>query len=790
MKTSYAALLYLFLLATVLFAQQSNHPKYEFRGAWIATVVNLDWPSNPGLSTSTQQKELTKLLDELKSAGINAVIFQVRSECDAMYESPFEPWSFWLTGKQGKAPNPYYDPLEFAIAEAHKRGMELHAWFNPYRASREIGNYALADNHILVQRPEWIIAKNKIRILNPGVPEVRDYIITVVMDIVRRYDVDGIHYDDYFYPYPPNTVNYSDDNDAFNADPRGFSNRGDWRRDNINLFVKNLGDSVRAAKPWVSYGVSPFGIWRNNVPSGIQGMDAYNSIYADAKTWLESAWVDYLTPQLYWPHGGSQDYGKLQPWWATSAALGQRHLYPGLALYRQVEWPSYEIKNQIRENRSHPDVLGSILFRAGNVLENPKGFTDELRSNLYRDPAITPPMAWKSSNEPNNPQNARFDLIAGSNSWGLTWDQPTLAADGDSARFYTVYQFNRPDINPGDLDNAINMFAITGETHTIESIEAEGIGPLYYVITALNHYSHEGAMSEVIEVHAPDAPLLAYPATNEIVGDPRQTLRWNDPGKVASYRLTVADDANFFNKIIDEGGITDTSWTLTELKGLSQYFWRVKAGNAGGGSPASAVGSFQTGFPVAPLLASPTNHMRQLDTDLELTWHPADSANSYQLQVSTARAFDSTDIFIDESGLADTTFAVTDLIPGKFYYWRVKAENACGAGNWSIIFRFRTRLPSAVVETNFLPDEYRLWQNYPNPFNPVTSIAFDLVEQGAVHLVVFDLLGRELTTLVDEVRRPGHHIVTFDGGRLSSGIYIYRLMVNGIVRSKRMLLVK
>ncbi|KAA3655440.1 MAG: T9SS C-terminal target domain-containing protein, partial [Calditrichaeota bacterium] len=701
-----------------------------------------------------------------------------------------EPWSFWLTGSQGRAPDPYYDPLQFAIEEAHERGMELHAWFNPYRAAREFGTYSQDDTHVIKQHPDWIIAKDKIRILNPGLPAVREYIISVVMDIVRRYDVDGIHYDDYFYPYPPNTITNSDDNDAFNADPRGFTNRGDWRRDNVNLFVKNLGDSVKTAKPWVNYGVSPFGIWKNNVPSGVEGMDAYNSIYADSRTWLESAYVDYLAPQLYWPHGGGQDYGKLQPWWAVSAGLGGRHLYPGIALYRQVNWPSYEIKNQIRENRENPDVLGSILFRAQNVGENPKGFTDELINNLYRDPAITPHMEWKNDIVPNAPQNARFELIANTNSWGLKWDMPEAAVDGDSARFYAVYQFNQPGFTEDDLENAVNMLDITGNAHSIQSIETEDIGPLYYVVTAIDHYSLESSMSSVIEVNAPLRPMLAYPSEDSIVGDPMVTLHWNDPGHVATYRLLVAGDPDFLEPILDQSGISDTTWVLSELDGLSNYYWKVKASNAGGGSPASSVGMFLTGFPVTPLLATPTNHIRELETDLTLTWHAADSASSYELQLATAVTFDSSEIVLHEMNIADTSFAVAGLDAGQFHYWRVKAGNQYGQGNWSNHFRFKTAAPSHVADFNSMPDEYHLWQNYPNPFNPKTTIAFDLVEEGNVLLTVYDILGREVTTLVDEVRTPGHYIVPFDGSRLASGMYIYRLMVNGIVRSKRMLLVK
>ncbi|MGH7451691.1 MAG: glycoside hydrolase family 10 protein, partial [bacterium] len=280
-----------------------NPPKREFRGAWIATVINLDWPSTPGLAPGTQRGELMRLLDELQAAGINAVMFQVRSECDAMYASTIEPWSYWLTGGQGRAPSPFYDPLQFAVQEAHKRGMELHAWLNPYRSVREIGSYANAANHVSVQHPEWLFRAGNTRVLDPGLPMVRAYVTSVVMDVVNRYDVDGIHFDDYFYPYPPDQISNQDDATFANYS-RGFTNRGDWRRDNVNLLIKMIHDSIQVVKPYVKFGISPFGIWRNGIPTGITGLDAYNTIYCDALAWLQQQTIDYLTPQLYWPFGG------------------------------------------------------------------------------------------------------------------------------------------------------------------------------------------------------------------------------------------------------------------------------------------------------------------------------------------------------------------------------------------------------------------------------------------------------------------------------------------------------
>ncbi len=271
------------LIFQILINAQSNHPKREFRGAWIATVLNLDWPSSPFLTTDQQKQHLIDILDGLKAAGINAVIFQIRSECDAMYSSDIEPWSYWLTGQQGKAPNPFYDPLQFAVEEVHKRGMEIHAWFNPYQADRNTTDYPVAPNHVTVLHPDWLIRFGTKIILDPGLPMVRDYVTSVIMDIIKRYDIDGVHFDDFFYPYEGIT---NEDDATFAHYSRGFTNRGNWRRDNVNIFIKEVHDSIQAVKPFIKFGISPFGIWKNGVPPGTTGLDAYSEIYCDPMAWL------------------------------------------------------------------------------------------------------------------------------------------------------------------------------------------------------------------------------------------------------------------------------------------------------------------------------------------------------------------------------------------------------------------------------------------------------------------------------------------------------------------------
>ncbi len=436
------------------------------------------------------------MLDRLKDAGINAVFFQVRSECDAMYDSAIEPWSYWLTGQQGRAPDPWYDPLAFAVEEAHKRGMELHAWFNPYRAYRGSG-YANSPQHVVQTHPEWTLQFGSLRILDPGRAAVRDYVTSVVMDVVRRYDIDGVHFDDYFYPYPPNQIT-THDAATFAEESRGITSLFEWRRDNVNLFISQLADSIRAEKPAVKFGISPFGIWKNGVPLGIRGLDAYNVLYADPTAWVEAGSVDYLVPQLYWPFGGAQDYAKLAPWWAEQ--IRDRHLYIGQALYRADTrtfsgglFSPAEIPEQVRFNRDYLGILGNVFFRARNITHYPsQGIVDVLKTDLYRFPALTPPMGWKTDETLPVPENVRLEWTADTE-LTLSWDPV------DGARRYAVYRTRSetvPDLGGASRD-ARNLLAVTGETAVTDR---PGIAsdPYYYFVQAVGANSGESGPSEAV----------------------------------------------------------------------------------------------------------------------------------------------------------------------------------------------------------------------------------------------------------------------------------------------------
>ena len=780
------AFVFICCIGQTVFAQifdASPTPKREFRAAWIATVINLDWPSAPGLPVVTQKSQLTTLLDQLKASGISAVVFQIRPECDALYQSSIEPWSYYVSGQQGVAPNPFYDPLQFAVEETHKRGMELHAWFNPYRAVRSVGSYTLSPNHVSIQHPDWILTFGTLKMLDPGLPQVRDYVARIVTDITRRYDVDGVHADDYFYPYPPNQITNQDDS-TFARYPRGFVNRGDWRRDNVNLLLRMIHDSVQVVKPFVKFGMSPFGIWKNGVPPGITGLDAYNVIYCDATAWLRQGTVDYLTPQLYWRIGGSQDYNALSRWWSDSVAYYARHFYPGkiFGSYTNGELPS-----QVRIDRANPKTQGSVFFRASMFPSNTLGFADSCKTDFYRYPSLHAVMRWKDTVAPYPPRGIRYARLPNSGTAAIQWDLPLIAPDGDSASRYVVYRFNHSNILPNELDSASNIISVEGRRYSTPPIPATQ-GPWYYIATALDRNYNESITSSVLAVNPPVAPVLAYPANGTQNVPATVTLGWNGAATAGSYHLQVATDPTFTSAFFyNDSSLVDTFKTMSGTIGQTTYYWRVRSINAGGWSGFTSAFNFRTGFPVAPLLASPANYATNVPINTRLEWRPASAANSYRVQLSTT--FDFTTIVRDSSGVTDTSIALPPLAQLTIYFWRVSSTNAIGTSPWSDIWRFRTIITS-VEQASGIPTEFALKQNYPNPFNPVTTIAFSVPEQVKVSLRVYDVLGREVEILLDDVVAPGEYRATFDGSKYASGMYIYRLVAGNYVQSHKMQLVK
>ncbi len=496
--------IFTFLFISLFFCYtKAQNPKREFRGAWIATVGNIDYPTSKTLTSAQQQAEFIKLLDQHKQAGINAVMVQIRTNGDAFYPSDLAPWSEFLTGRQGKAPEPFYDPILFMISECRKRGIEFHAWFNPYRAVANVNTSILDVKHVAIKHPEWLLPFGNLRVLDPGNPEVRKHVTQVVLEVTNKYDVDGIHFDDYFYPYPTTGLTLSDSATYVN-NKRGIANKNDWRRDNVNLLVKMISDSIKLVKPWVKFGISPFGIWQNKsttqpLGSATGGLESYNDIYCDTRTWLQKGWIDYVTPQLYWNIGLTvADYSKLVPWWAENSF--DRHLYIGQAAYRinatdNATWQNTShMPNQIRLNRATDKVQGSIYYNTNTLNKNPLGFRDSLIANFYKTPSLMPTMAWKDAIAPNVPQNLSVNLI--NTGLELKWTKPTTGtSELDKIRGYVVYRFANNETVDINKASAIRTIIYKDTTAFFDTQTIPQAMKYTYVVTAFDRLNNESGPS-------------------------------------------------------------------------------------------------------------------------------------------------------------------------------------------------------------------------------------------------------------------------------------------------------
>jgi uncharacterized lipoprotein YddW (UPF0748 family) len=408
-----------FSLAPELDALAPPAPR-EFRAAWVATVANIDWPSRKGLSSAQQQAELRAILDQATALKLNAIILQIRTSADALYSSALEPWSEYLSGTQGKAPEPFYDPLALWIDEAHVRGLELHAWFNPFRARQSQATSKASSNHLSQTQPAWVKTYGDQLWIDPGESAAADHTLAVFLDVLRRYDVDGIHIDDYFYPYPVTQGNEPKvevdfpDQAAWQryVEGGGKLERNDWRRSNVDVLVERIHAGIRQTKPWVRFGVSPFGIGRPELrPPGIQGFSQYHKLYADVERWLQQGWMDYLVPQLYWRMDQTaQAFVPLLDYWHTQNPH-KRNIYAGLFTSRipapgantKADWPPEEITNQIAAVRLRAPGSGHVHFSMVALLQNRLGLADALKAQAYSAPALVPTSPWLESDRPDAP---------------------------------------------------------------------------------------------------------------------------------------------------------------------------------------------------------------------------------------------------------------------------------------------------------------------------------------------------------------------------------------------------
>ena len=469
--------------------ESQRYPKREFRAAWIQSVNG----QFKGQDEATMKRNLINQLEALQRAGINAIIFQVRPEADALYASQLEPWSRFLTGVQGEAPSPLWDPMQFMIEECHKRCMEFHAWINPYRVKTALAN-PLAANHVYHLHPEWFITYGNQLFFDPALPESRRHICMVITDILTRYDVDAIHMDDYFYPYPLKGMEFPDDA-SFARYGGGFDNRGDWRRSNVNLLIKQIHETVREVKPWVKFGVSPFGIYRNQksdpLGSKTNGLQNYDDLYADVLLWAREGWIDYNIPQIYWQIGHpAADYKELVEWWAKHAE--DRPLYIGQSVMNTVKNvdPANPNRNQMVAKmalqRAYQSIQGSCQWPASAVIENAGNYADALRSEYHRYPALPPVYHFIDNKAPGKVKSLKPLWME--DGYVLFWTAPKYRDEMDRAVNYAIYCFAEGE--KVDLNDATRLVAVTANTF-YKLPYRDGKKKYTYVVTALDRLHNE-----------------------------------------------------------------------------------------------------------------------------------------------------------------------------------------------------------------------------------------------------------------------------------------------------------
>ncbi len=558
-------------------------PKRELRGAWIATVTNIDWPSSGRTKPSKQRKELIEILDFHQKHGINAIFLQVRPTGDAFYDSDTEPWSKWLSGKQGRAPNPYYDPLLFAVEECHKRGMEIHAWFNPFRISNT-RSATLAENNVAQKNPSWLTNYGGLQYLDPGIPGVRKYITKVIAEVASKYDVDGVHFDDYFYPYPNDSIALKDANTFVKYNPKGLK-KDEWRRENLNIFIKNLSDTLSEIKPRLKFGISPFGIWRNRgfdeLGSKTRGLSAYDHLYLDTRKWLQEGWLDYVAPQIYWSTKYKPArYDIVAQWWSDNN-FG-RHVYAGQAVYKiennkDESWnEAGQFPSQIRINRSIPNVKGSIFYSTKYFRENRMGTSDSIRIRYFSKKSLFPTMPWKDSIPPGRPRSVKVNSSKSKNK--ITWKKSFTAPDGEDPVGYVVYRF--ADTAQVDIEDPNALLAILEKDQLFYVDKKIESGKEYqYYVTALDRLHNESLLPFIVKNVYPNSDLYKVAVTekgnaqifrkveNKIgEGRTRLILRGLSPNLIKSTLRVSIDDPNQILQVKWRKQSFDTIKFETDLK--------------------------------------------------------------------------------------------------------------------------------------------------------------------------------------------------------------------------------
>jgi uncharacterized lipoprotein YddW (UPF0748 family) len=727
-------------------------PKREMRSTWLTTAWGMDWPSvkipsgGSAYYVNSQKKQLGNLLDKMKEANINTVFFQVRSECDAMYQSSYEPWSSHLVEVRGQDPG--YDPLEYAITEAHKRGMELHAWLNPYRFESQVGKYKGSAGDYREVHPDWVLeypdksdGKSNVSILDPGNPAVRKRIVDIVKEIISNYDVDGITFDDYFYAYGGTPTNLDADSQG-KYKPASMSLH-DWRRDNVNKMVAEVYQMIQENEPWVTFGLSPFGIWTTDanvaasegieLPEGIVGMNAYQDIYCDPIAWLKEGTVDYVSPQLYWPTAsGGQDYEKLGPWWSDVCNRFKRHLYVshslssldpsfysaalksgekfdlanelnGMSLIEYMASQSQstlklaptEYGKQIQINREADKngAPGSVFFRTGGLYV--AGFVNYLKTHEFVNQALAPVINWKAAQERSMPANVR---VSGGS---LLWDSTE-----DNVR-YVVYAIPNEKLNNSG-NTAISDYLIGVSYEKSFDLTEYGslIGAHTFGVSVLDRYGNEFPAS-VMEQNPGlnQSPELTSPANSQSLFLPFE-FKWEAVDGSEFYILEVAQD-NSFTNIVYKRELSATQFAAKNmtLQEGETYYWRVISRKIGVVDASSDIWSFTLAVSPQTNITFPSNNASYVSLTPDVEWESLGNGYYYELELSKLNTFSS--ISFTQSNISGTTFTIpsSKLSPYETYYVRVRGLLGNSSTKWSDVVKFNTVEEAPDVPVILSPEE-------------------------------------------------------------------------------------
>jgi len=791
------------LFFVVLIFTLSAQPQRELRSVWLTSVFNIDWPHSTLATASQQQARLISILNQLQAANFNAVMFQVRPNADALYKSSFEPWSHWITGTRGQVP--LYDPLAFLIQEANKRGIEVHAWLNPYRFENTAGQFAGRPGDYSRTHPQLIINYNGKTYFDPGNPGTTQLIKRIVGDIISNYEVDGIIFDDYFYP---SNLPASYDQATFDTwGTREFVSqwynvtgtlptRGDFRRASVNNMIREVNDTIKKMRPGVIFGVSPAGIystqasaaahWGTTLPAGISGNDNYNTINCDPLAWLRDQSVDYISPQLYWVIGGAQDFVTLTQWWAKEAKRHNRHHYPSLGSYRlfgqksleivdmgitgaefgswalkaesaeKFNWPLSEIGNQIIANRNNPNntALGLIFYNTNSTVNSAKNLATYLAGDLFYQKAIFPVMEWLRPLQSGAPLIAEIG-VAGGMETGIA----ALSVSATQTRRFLLY----------GSDDVTKTNAAEGDF--LQVIFGRDFAPFYhknkkyFTVQEFMPNRELGEMSASIFFQNLDPARVIGPFAETICDNAE--FSWEPVTGAQSYQVQVAHQQNPSVIVYTSPRIEGTTFSMPQsvLAGQSGYVYRVKA-MAGRTASWSSAAGFTTGQPLTTQINTPANNAINVSINPALQWNSVAGISFYQVQIATDPSFAPEFMVVDRQPVNLNLFTATLQHHNTRHFARVRAANNCGMAQWSPVISFTTVLGTFVdKQAQFV------LRSYPNPTNNTTTIHYPVL-LGQRNIIISDANGRFLRQFS---RNNVANSDIFEMGQFESGLYIIRI---------------